>query len=447
MMRTVEVFIVIVIILGAYGLTSYYAVLPGPREVSPMNLRRLALTTLETLDESHDLSMTVFDLNNNTRVTNLQVALAASLPTNVIYNLTVYNVNSQTANGGQLYSPLGSFSNAADLGTASQVSTYMTASSNVTYNVSPEKIGENGEGGTLYILNCSDANGWWITGYTAQSLAQDLYNILSPYFLKTVMVQDTVQLRQLLDGQKLTGAAEERVQNAVVINTFGECVPMPSEYYSGQSRSSQGYDAANGVYSIYCHTLGNLTRVYNWTWASIVGYPFYYVSNNGVFANQQNGWGIYGMSQTSVAGVRAYLQGLDNQPYAYNSNGVASEVGLVYLNQTVANLCNYYGIYPSQSQTSTRALSILTGYNLRVGLYVFDPVGGYIPGAVYNHVSSGSPNTTGSLLAIGLTRIPDIRVTALSLLSYYQPRLFASDYTSYDTSRLVVLQLGLTGGS
>jgi hypothetical protein len=446
MMRTVEAFIVIVIILGAYGFASYYARLPSPDQVSPMNLRRLALTTLETLDSSHDLSMAVFDITNLTRLGNLQVALAASLPANVIYNLTIYSVNTNTANGSQLYSPLGSLSNAQSLGVSSDASTYMAASSNVTFSVTPEKIGQN-NGGTLYILNCSDANGWWITGYTAQSLARDLYNLLSPYFIKTVVVQNTIQLRQLLDGQKISGAPEENVQNAVIINTFGEAVPMPQEYYSGQSRSNQGYDSTNSKYTRYSYTLGNLTRVYNWTWASIVGYPLYYVSNTNVFAGQQNNWGIYGMSMTGGAGIRSFLQGLDNQPYVYNDAGVNSEVGLVNLNQTVASLCNYYGIYPAQYQTSTRALSILSGYNLTVGLNIFDPVGNYLPGAIYNHVFVGSQNKTGSLLALGLTRTPDIRVTAISLLSYYRPRLFASDYTIYDTSRLAILQLGLAGGS
>jgi hypothetical protein len=120
----------------------------------------------------------------------------------------------------------------------------------------------------------------------------------------------------------------------------------------------------------------------------------------------------------------------------------------VYLTQTVTYYCNYYGIYPSPHQTSTRALSesILDNYNLTIGLSVFDEKSGCYPGAVYRHVFSGSTDTTGSLLALGLTRTPDIRITAISLLSYYQPKLYPSEYTAYGTSRLVVLQLGLVGG-
>ena len=130
----------------------------------------------------------------------MNVALSASLPPNVLYNLTVYDVNSNQ-NGATLYSAKTSISNAESLGVTSDASSYLVASSNVTFDVIPEKIGENsGLGGiTLYILNCSDANGWWITGYTSPSLAQDLYSLLSPYFTRTVMVQNTVQLGSTFD--------------------------------------------------------------------------------------------------------------------------------------------------------------------------------------------------------------------------------------------------------
>jgi hypothetical protein len=384
------------------------------------------------------------------------VALSASLPPNVLYNMTVYEVSSNE-NGATLYNSLKNVSNAESLGVTSDASSYLVASSNVTFDVTPEKIGERSGGGiTLYILNCSDANGWWITGYTAQSLAEDLFKILSPYFVKTVIVQSTDQLRQLLDGNKISGSPEESVQNAVVINTFGECVPMPQEYYRGHERESQGYDSTAGshAYTRYCYTLGNLTRIYNWTWASIVGYPFYYVSNTAVFAGEQNGFGVYGMNQTYQGGVRAFLQGLDNQTYHYDNSSATRSVGDVNLTQDSLNNCSYYGIYPSSYQTSTRALntSILQSYNISVGFYVFNqvrmsnPVGDWLPGAVYRHVFTGSTNTTGSFLALGLTRTPDIRVTGLSLLSYYNPRIYASDYSARGTSRLVVLQLGLVGG-
>jgi hypothetical protein len=327
------------------------------------------------------------------------------------------------------------FSNAESAGSVNDVSTYSVASSNVTFNFTPEKIG-GGNGGTLYILNCSDANGWWITGYTAQSLAQDLYNLLSPYFVNTVMIQNTAQFAQILSGTPLQS---ESIRNAVIINTYGEAVPIPAAYCNSTfSRDSYAY---------YSYYLGTRTNIFNWTWSSIVGYPFYYVSNTVTLSSGQNNWGIYGMQMTGQGGVRAFLQGLDGQSYVSDTSGVCSDVGLVTLTSQALGSTNYYGIYPSANQTSTRALSnsILQSYHLRIAFNIFNPVGNYNPGAIYNHVATGSTNTTGSLLAVGLTRTPDVRITGLGLLSYYNPRLFASEYTTEGTSRVVILQLSLVG--
>jgi hypothetical protein len=430
MIRTIEILFVIIIISGAVIATSYFTVLPSPREVSPINLRRLSFTTLQVLDSDYDLSRAAFQTDNATAWSGLQVALSASLPPNVVYNLTVYDVNDQ----GQVYSYVTSISNAASLST-SDVATYTVASSNVTFNFTPQKIGE-GVGGTLYILNCSDANGWWITGYTAQSLAQDLYNLLSPYFVNTIMIQNTSQLNQILNG---TPIQTETLQNAVVINTFGETVPIPTNYATQYSSD----------FAKYPYLLGQKVQTYNWTWASIVGSPLYYVSNTGYFsgASDQNGWGIFGTKQIGSAGINAFLQGMDSQTYQNNGTGITSSVGVVTFTNQTKDFCNYYGIYPSTYQTSTRALSnsIMQSYHLTMGFRIFNPVGNYNPGSIYNHVGSGSTNITGTILALGLTRTPDVRVTGLGLLSYYQPRLYASEYTAQGTSRLVILQLGLVG--
>jgi len=444
MMRTIEILLVIVIIAGAFIIASFFAVLPTPRQVSPLNLRRLALTTMQTLDVDYDLTDTVFKPSNDPSWAKLQVALSACLPLNIVYNLTVYEVLPTQKN---IYNPTVSISNAESLGIRSDASSYLTASSNVTFNVTPEKIGEHGGGGTLYILNCSDANGWWITGYTAQKLASDLKNLLSRYFQATIMVQNTSQLRQILNNTSLQG---EFLQNAVVINTFGECVPIPREYCQGHELESEGYQSGVSYhYTKYCYTLGQKTRQYNWTWVSIVGYPLYYVSNTEIFANDNNTYGIYGMQKVYQGGINAFLQGLDNQQYRYDETKVAAGIsGLVYLSSEVSYYCNYYGIYPSPYQTSTRALStsIINNYNLTVPLYILNQVGSQIPGAVYRHIFGSATNITGSFLALGLTRTPDIRLTALGLLSYYKPRLYASEYTVAGTSRLIVLQLGQVGG-
>ncbi len=432
MMRTIEVFLVIIIITGAFIIASLFTILPSPRQVSPLNLRRLALTTLQTLDVDYDLSSTVFKPNTDVTWGQLQVALSACLPPNIVYNLTVYEVGS----GTELYTVIKSISNTESLGVGSDSASGLVASSNVTFNVVPEKIGEHGGGGTLYILNCSDANGWWITGYTAHSLAMDLYNMLSPYFKATIMVQSTAQLGQILNGTALQG---ETLRNATVINTVGEAVPIPSGYYAS---SGVGYDSGHNSYARYCHTLGHRVREYNWTWASIVGYPLYYVSNTALFQGDSNTWGIYGMRSVGSAGLNAFLQGLDNQGYTYNDNWITGSPGVVYLSSEASYYCNYYGVYPSPYQTATRALpdSILTTYHLNCVSTTFNKIDNWMAGAVYRN------SVSGLLLALGLTRTPDIRLTALSLLCANKPRLYRSGYTVNGTSRLVVLQLGQVGG-
>ena len=373
MMRTAEVLITIIIMSGAFVACSFFAVLPSSQQVSPINLTRLSLTTLEKLDSNHALSEAAFATDNSTLWNQLQVALSASLPPNALYNLTVYNVNN--GQGGATYTAQESISNAQTLGITSDASSYLVASSNATFDVTPQKIGENSGGAiTLYILNCSDANGWWITGYSAQSLAQDVYNLLSPYFVQTIMVQSTAQLGQILNGTSLQG---ENLQNAVFVNTCGEAVPIPSGYYSSPG---VGYDSSSSSYARYDYTLGQRVLQYNWTWVSIVGWPFYYVSNTALFSNSQNSWGIYGMNMVASQGLTAFLEGIDNQTYSYAGSTTGSP-GVVNLSNEALNYCNYYGIYPSQYQTSTRALptSILNTYHLNVTTYVFNTVNGLEP--------------------------------------------------------------------
>jgi len=452
MMRTIEVFLVIMIITAAFLISSFFAVLPQPRQVSPLNLRRLALTTLQTLDGNYDLSGTAFKSPGDLAWGQLQIALSACLPPSIVYNLTVYEVLS---GGTQLYTPIHSISNAESLGVSSDASSYLVASSNVTFSVIPEKIGEHGGGGTLYILNCSDANGWWITGYTGQSLAGDLYKLLSPYFKTTVMVQNTAQLAKILNGTSIQG---ETLRNATVINTVGEAVPIPSGYYATSPPSGVGYDTDHSSYARYCYTLGTKVRTFNWTWVSIVGYPLYYVSNTGLFTgpNDQNTYGIYGMKCVGPAGLNAFLRGLDNQGYSYNDQWITgdptddSRLARVPLSSEAIYYCNYYGFYPSPYQMATRALpdSIRITYNLPQSsiTYVFNKVGNWIPGAVFRHIAVGDNKITGSLFALGLTRTPDIRLTALGLLCAFKPRLYRSEYTATGTSRLIVLQLGQVGG-
>jgi hypothetical protein len=446
-MRTVEVLFVIMILLGAFIITTQFAVLPSSRQAFGTNLRELSQSTLETLDAQGTLSETIFKDYDDPAWGDLQKALSASLPPNIVYNLSIYDL-SEDSQGIVNYQLAKSISD-ANFGADSDASSLMLTSPNVTFTQDPQKVGEStGENVTLYILNCNDANGWWITGYTGQSLAADLYNLLSQYFTTTVLVNSTYELGLLLDGNLLTTKVEEKVENAVVANPFGESVPIPGDYCRYGSHEDDGYDPYNdgGTYAKYFYTLGSLTRQYNWTWVSIVGYPFYYVSNtlNPQISSSQNGYGIYGMDDVKTAGVNAFLQGLNDEPYSYDDAGTAEGVGVVQFTSDALERCNYYGIYPSPYQTASRALtqSIENDYNLGRFAPVFELKNDRITAATFRH-QDGS----GALTAIGLTRIPDIRVAALALLMYYGPTVYSSEFGASGTSRLVTLQLGQQGGT
>ena len=203
---------------------------------------------------------------------------------------------------------------------------------------------------------------------------------------------------------------------------------------------------------MYDYTLGKMTAFYNWTWVSIVGWPFYYVTNTVSLSGQQNTWGIYGMNCVNSYGLSAFLEGLANQPYSYVQSSTG-QPGVVYLTSETQSLCNYYGLYPSIYQTSTRALptSITSQYNLAVSTYLFNTTfngGQYDPGAVYRHVttSNGVTNYHGGFFALGMDRIPDIRLAALGILCNYQPTKYSSVYSAAASNRVVVLQLGVVGG-
>jgi len=438
LMRTVEVLFVIIIILGAFMISAYFAVLPSPRQIFGTNLRELAVSTLQTLDAKYNLSRIVFEDDPDAWGV-LQKALSASLPPNIVFNLTVFSINS--TGGIVTYQLVNSVSNSeGDLGVGSESASYLVTSSEVTFGITPEKIGEkSGKNITLYILNCNDANGWWIPGYTGQTLAADFYNLLSPYFTTTVLVNSTYQLGLLLNGTALKG---ETLRDAVVINTFGEAVPIPTEYCQGGSHEGEGYDSSRSSYARYFHTLGVKTRTYNWTWVSIVGYPLYYVSNTGRFTGDQ-AWGIYGTVSVAQAGLNAFLRGLTSRSYLYDSTWITGEPGVVYLSSAALDRCNYYGIYPAPYQTSTRALpaSILIGTYGLTATEMFNRVGDWIAAATYRRTGGGA------FTAIAVTRIPDIRVTVLGLLMYYSPQIYRSEFGASDTSRLVTLQLSQQGGT
>jgi hypothetical protein len=434
MLRTLETLLCIAFLGSALVAAGWLFTLPS--EINTVDLNYLAYSALSTLDRDGWLQEVKFSYDDP-MWSELATTLSSMLPAKIVYNLTVYHFSE-----GAIVA-FRSISNANWDAIKSDVSSAVFVSSNASFHLTPEKIGEHGGGVTLYLLNCSDAKGWWITGHTGQSIAEELYTLLSPYFETVIFVQNTLELGTLLNGTKISSSPDENVTNAVIINTFGEAVPIPFGYYASDG---VGYDPVQKSYARYFHTLGNRTRQYNWTWVSIVGFPMYYVTNTVLFANDHNGWGIYGMKQVGLTGtvnpgLNAFLQGMDGQNYTYSTTSTVSNAGVVYLSSSALDYGNYYGLFPMPYATATRALSstVLSAYNLTAVFNVFN-VGNSYPGSVFRNVQSGA------FYPLGLSRVPDSRLTALGLLGYYKPQIYATIYTAANTTRTFVLQLKLVGG-
>ena len=114
--------------------------------------------------------------------------------------------------------------------------------------------------------------------------------------------------------------------------------------------------------------------------------------------------------------------------------------------QTIATTMEFILHRTRLQQEHLSTSSILTSYNFQPLDFTCSIQLEIVFQAPYTITLLALRDITGSLLALGLTRTPDIRVTGISLLSYYNPRLYRSEYTAEGTSRLVVLQLGLVEG-
>jgi hypothetical protein len=85
----------------------------------------------------------------------------------------------------------------------------------------------------------------------------------------------------------------------------------------------------------------------------------------------------------------------------------------------------------------------MENYNLEIDEtdYVFQIESDWVAGATFTHQHGGA------FTAIGLARIPDIRITSLALLMHFKPLIYRSEFGAEGTSRLVTLQLGQQGGA
>jgi hypothetical protein len=448
MLRTVEALFMVVITFGAMLVVTNYVYIPPPRITSSIGQQEYAQDLLQRIDENKALTNAVFS-ESNEGWSSITKTLVDILPPNVVFNITAYKISE--VSGTLRYISVKNGSNFNGVFPSGSVSvSYVMTSPEATVTQTPEKIGYKAAGGkqmytTLYILNCADANGWWITGYTGESLALDAYKQMSPYFETTVLVNSTADFERLLNGTSLTGSPDENVEGAIIINTFGECVPIPESKVS--------------TYMEFTNYLGKRTALYNWTWVSIVGYPFYYVSNTAKISGD-NSWGIYGMSVVAERGLYGFLDGLEGRDY---TGGVGPSPGsletngggVVYYTDILKEDQNYYGIYPGHQQTATRPLpkSYLNSFNMVLPkdknlveyTNIFLPNDDYYAGATWTHKSGGV--TKGSFLALGLARTPDLKVAIIGILAVYRPSIYRSDFSVTGTTRIVTLQLGQLGAS
>jgi hypothetical protein len=448
MLKTVEALFVVVLVFTTLVAMESYIQLPSPRLASSIGQQELATTTLKSLDNDGTLTQAVFS-SDQRQWAELLKSIDNNLPSNTIYKLTSYQIIINQTTGILDYvqdKTGGNFNGVFPSG--SITSEYTVTSPNVTVTQIPEKIRTKNGLVTLYILNCNDANGWWITGYTGYTLAKSVYQTMSPYFTTTILVNSTSQLGSLLSGTKLTTNPNERIQDAVVVNTFGESVPIPQNL------------TAN--YQQYPYTIGKRVTASNWTWVSIVGYPFYYDSNKVTFSSYDNSWGIHGMRMIAAQGLNYFLQGIDSSYHSSpveNDTWITDSIGVVSYTEQIRAAMDYYGIYPGLTQTSTRAVPFtdISRYHMVLPIdsqgnaysNIFNPItsGGkqYYAGAIWAHRIGGVTN--GAFMAMGLDRTPDIRVTLIGLLNYYKPTLLRSQFDVVGTTRMIELQIGQLGAS
>jgi hypothetical protein len=110
---------------------------------------------------------------------------------------------------------------------------------------------------------------------------------------------------------------------------------------------------------------------------------------------------VYGMQMTGPGGSRA-PRGYKHQTHVSNTKQLPIVLTGRSHSQNVADLSNY-GVYPGISNFPELCRTpTLAGYNLKVGLNIFNPSGDYLAGALYNPATGSS--TLLVLFSLRLTR-------------------------------------------
>lgn len=368
MMRTLESLFVVIIVFATLTTVFNHGVLPAPIETSSIGLQELADSTIATLDKEGYLTRSIFEKDpdlSDAKWKSVVETVDSALPLGTVFQLKVYRIEENPATGELNYINLRTAGNAENgLPPGSITTSYTLTSPDVTVTKTPETITRT-RPITLYILDIQEANGWWITGYDGHTLAQTVKEAMNPYLKLIVMVTNMTDYEKLLNGQRITTNPLEDVDNAIVINPFGETIPIPTDPIAWKPDQ-------------FTFKLGGIVNRYNWTWVSLVGYPFYYLTNTGRYSESQNGWGIYGMTQLGPKGYDGFLYGIDDPGIDFSSITLSdtfqsSSPGVVEYSDEILRHQLYYGIFPGEVQTATRAfnLSYLSLHHIPLGINCF----------------------------------------------------------------------------
>ena len=440
MMRMVEALFVVVLISGSLlGIINYTSI-PSPKESSSKGLEDTALSIIRSLDEDNTLTRAAFSTDYND-YGEIQKALDATLPPNMVYNMSIVrlDLSSNTLD----YVTTWSVSNfKGNPPTGAKTVSYAVTSPKVTVDAIRDKISVGGIPITLYILNCTDAYSWFPTQGSVTNIARETYDVLSPWFETTVVINSTAQLTSLIsknigDPPLVPGVS---IQNAVVVNPLGGTIPFPL-----------GVDLndPNGLIVQEAYKLGKAAYRFNWTYLSYVGYPQEYVSQ----ANN----GLKGLTMMERRNLDAFLYGLDNRAlsssakeWRYKDDVPSSWTA------TAKKTYTTYGVYPGLNQPDVFVLGkdMEGEFHLYINdTAVFEQTAKGYPGAIYIHYIDSNNNGVrdwteqrrGAFFSLCLPQIPDKRIATIGILQYYKPKIYRTPFTENDTLRFVSLTLAQLG--
>ncbi|MEM0121305.1 MAG: hypothetical protein QW688_07710 [Thermoprotei archaeon] len=440
MMRTVEVILAVAILIGGVISVSLYVNLQPAEANYASLLQNLASSAIQQLKASQTLQYAAFNPSNQVYVGELKNSMGALFPANVVYNLTVYNVQNTTVNGvtSVSYQPILSFTDySGGKPIFTYTSSFVLSPANFSYFQKTVSAPV-----TVYILNMSDAVYDPQTYTIANSLKQELTS--RPYFKSVVSINNTQQFDQLMSlgyfkcsaSQCQPRRATYQAQSSVIINTFTPYAAGDVPISATWAQEYVNNYGEEGGFAYYAYRLGENVSKYNITWVSF-NYEFQRVSNmetdvfNSTICSDYPSFSIVGYCNIILPGCRNndegeiyFIAGItgNQNPYGTGSQcdtleilGAATPTVLTPLAQQYAN---HYGVYPNYNQSSSEAYTRPNG--LKLVSNVTAPISA--ENTIYYTDSIWSSPKGGFYILFGLSGF-DARLALLTLLVFYHPQL------------------------